>query len=329
MTAQTTMKMLGVLVCLLVMTLPGRAAVWTLANGDRLTGELVQETATHVEVLHARLGLLKIPRAELLQTVAAKETAADAPKAAQPAPAAQPPAATALKPKLPKWKRQVDVGYSQQAGARDKQDLSLRFQLDGKRGENTYRTTARLLQSEADNLTVTDRREADFRWRYDINKRLFTQALTTYVEDGVRKIDLSVEQQLGGGYRIVDGTRHKANVGLGAVAQYLDRENVETQTALLGSFFQDYAYEMNSRLKLTQESSFMYSDTGALTTRSGTLVSAPTAGSYRLKFNTGMQSKVTDRMSLNVRFEYDYDRSILDSELRADQRFTTSLGYIW
>ena len=328
MTAQT-IKMIALVVCLLAPVLPGRAAVWTLANGDRLTGELVQETSTHVEVLHARLGLLKIPRAELQTAVAAQPTATEAPKAAQPAPAAQPPAATAVKPKVPKWKRQMDVGYAQQAGARDKQDLSLRFQLDGKRGENTYRATARLLQSEADNLTVTDRREADFRWRYDINKRLFTQALTTYVEDGVRKIDLSVEQQLGGGYRIVDGDRHKANVGLGAVAQYLDRVNTETQTALLGSFFQDYAYEMNSRLKLTQESSFMYSDTGALTTRSGTLVSAPTAGSYRLKFNTGMQSKVTDRMSLNVRFEYDYDRSILDSELRADQRFTTSLGYIW
>ena len=322
MTAQTTMKMLGVLVCLLVMTLPGRAAVWTLANGDRLTGELVQETATHVEVLHARLGLLKIPRAELL------ETAADAPKAAQPAPAAQPSAATAVKPKLPKWKRQVDVGYSQQAGARDKQDLSLRFQLDGKRGENTYRTTARLLQSETDNRTVTDRREADFRWRYDINKRLFTQALTTYAEDGIRKIDLSLEQQVGGGYRVVDGKRHKANVGLGAVLQYLDREETEAETALLGSFFQDYAYELNSRMKLTQESSVMISDKGALGVRSA-VTNAPAEGSYRLKFNTGMQSKVTDRMSLNVRFEYDYDRSILDSELRADQRFTTSLGYIW
>jgi putative salt-induced outer membrane protein YdiY len=306
MTAQTTtMKMFSVLVCLLGMTFPGRAAVWTLANGDRLTGELVQETETHVEVLHARLGLLKIPRAELQA------------------------AGTAVKPKAPKWKRQVDVGYAQQAGSRDKQDISVRMQMDGKRGENTYRATARLLQTEADNRTVTDRREADFRWRYDINKRLFTQALTTYVEDGVRKIDLSLEQQLGGGYRIVDGERHKANVGLGAVAQYLDRINTEAQTALLGSLFQDYAFEMSNRLKLTQESSFMYSDTGALTTRAGTMVSTRTAGSYRLKFNTGVQSKVTDRMSLNVRFEYDYDRSILDSELRADQRLTTSLGYIW
>ena len=315
MTVQTTMKMTGALLGLLVLALPGAAAVWTLANGDRLTGELVREDAAFVEVQHAQLGRLKLPRAALQAPVAppAPPTAAD----------------TAVKPKIPKWKRQVDLGYSQQSGAKEKQDLSVRLQVDGRHGDNTFRGTARLLQTEVDTKTVTDRREADFRWRYDVNKRLFTQALTTYAEDGVRKIDLNIEQQLGGGYRLLDNARHKANVGLGAVVQYLDREDTEQQTALLGSFFQDYAYEMNSRVKLTQESTFMYSDTGALTTRSGVLVNAPTEGSYRLRFNTGVQSKVTDHMSLNLRFEYDYDRSILESELRADQRFTTSLGYLW
>ena len=141
-------------------------------------------------------------------------------------------------------------------------------------------------------------------------------------------MDLSVEQQIGGGYRLVDNPRHKVNVGLGAVVQYLERAGTDEQTALLGSFFQDYAYQWNSRVKLVQESSLMISDTGTLNMKSA-LTSAPVEGSYRMRFNTGVQSKVTDRMSLNVRFEYDYDRSILDSELRADQRLTTSLGYIW
>ena len=299
--------------------LSAHAKTWTLLNGDRLTGELVREDATTVELKHPQLGVIKVPR----NALQAPATVADV------APAAKPAADTAVKPSVPKWKRQFELGFSQQSGAREKQDLSVRLQLDGKIGQNTYRATGRLLKTETDNLVAADRREADFRWRYDINKRMFAQALTTYVEDGVRKIDLSFEQQVGAGYRVVDNDRHKANVGLGAVGQFLDRDSLEPQTALLGSFFQDYAFEMNSRLKLTQESTFMYSDTGALTTRSGTLVSSPTAGSYRLRFNTGVQSKVTDKMSLNVRFEYDYDRSIVDADLRADQRLTTSLGYMW
>lgn len=315
-----TLKPLAAVLGLLLLAATGRATTWTLANGDRLTGELVREDEAVIEVQHAQLGRLRVPR-----------TALAAPAAAKPADlsGSKPGPDTAVKPRIPKWKRQIEAGYSQQSGAKEKQDLSMRLQLDGREGADTYRATAKLLKTDTDALTVANRRDADFRWRHEINQRLFAQTLTTYAEDGVRKIDLSLEQQVGGGYKLVDGPRHKASVGLGAVAQYLERDGSEPQTALLGSFFQDYAYELSNRVKVTQESSFMYSDTGALTTRSGVITSAPTEGSYRLKFNTAMQSKVTDQVSLNVRFEYDYDRSILDVDLRTDQRLTTSLGYIW
>jgi putative salt-induced outer membrane protein YdiY len=325
----------GCLTLLVLLAGSGRAATWTLANGDRLTGELRHEDATFIEVEHPQLGRLKVARSALYG--ANPEGTAD--EEAKPAEEGgleegedmdihTPDAlASAVRPKGKKWKRQVELGYAQQSGAKEQEDLSVRVQLDGREGDSTYRGTARLLQSEADGQTVTERREADFRWRYNINKRLFTQALTTYAADAVRSIDLSFEQQIGGGYRLIDSRRHKANIGLGAVVQYLERPETDEQTAVLGSFFQDYAYQWNRRLKLVQESSFMFSDTGTLDVKSG-LSNAP-EGSYRLKFNTGLQSKVTNRMSLNLRFEYDYDRSVLESELRADQRLTTSLGYIW
>lgn len=305
--------------------LVGRASTWTLANGDRLTGELVRETPVYLEIKHPQLGLIKVPR-EALKGVAAKEKAEPATEAEELPVVSE--VKTALKPEGSPWKKQLEMGYAQQSGAKEKQDLSMRVQLDGKRGDNTFRTTAKLLQSELDGATVTDRREADFRWRYDIDKRLFTQALTNYAEDAVRKIDLSLEQQIGGGYRLIDTSRHKVNVGLGAVLQYLDRVGSANQIAVLGSFFQDYSYQLSSRVKLVQESTFMISDTGSLDVRNG-VANAPAEGSYRLKFNTGLQSKVTRHMSLNLRFDYDYDRSVLEAGLRADQRLTTSLGYIW
>jgi putative salt-induced outer membrane protein YdiY len=58
-------------------------------------------------------------------------------------------------------------------------------------------------------------------------------------------------------------------------------------------------------------------------------LAAPRDGNYRLRFNAALQSKVTKQMSVNLRYEYDYDRSIAESELRADSRLTTSLGYSW
>ncbi|HEY8995945.1 MAG TPA: DUF481 domain-containing protein [Lacunisphaera sp.] len=313
----------GGMVLMVLLALTGRAGTWTLANGDRLTGDLIGETSEYIEVQHPQLGRLKLSRTVLQAAGGARRAART--EARQ---SAAKPVETAARPEIENWKRQMEVGYVQQSGAKEKQDLSVRMQVDGKEGDNTFRGTARLLQSELAGVTVTERREADFRWRYDINKRLFAQALTNYSSDEVRKIDLSLEQQVGGGFRVVENARHKANVGLGAVVQYLDRLNTEEQTALLGSLFQDYAYQWNSRVKLMQESSFMFSETGALNIKNG-VTNAPAEGSYRLKFNTGLQSKVTDRMSLNLRFEYDYDRSVLESDLRADQRLTTSLGYIW
>ena len=298
-----------------------------LVNGDRLTGELVKEDAQFIEVQHPQLGRLKVPRAALRSVAGETQAKAEEPKtAAHPAPAE---AKVAVKPaEAPKWKRQFEVGFVQQSGATDKQDLVLRGQFDGQEGSNTFRAIGRMLHSEAAGQVVIDRREGDFRWRHDINKRMFAQSLTTYESDDVRNIDLNLEQQLGGGYRVVDSERQKASVGLGAVVQYLQRQSLNERTALLGSFFQDYSYQLNSRLKLVQEASFMVSDRGTLNVKS-LLPSNTTEGSYRLKFNTGLQSKVNDHMSLNVRFEYDYDRSVLEADLRADQRLTTSLGYLW
>lgn len=304
-----------------------QADTWTLANGDRLTGELIKEDAQFIELLHPSMGRLKLPRNSLRAPETTRVKSAESKTATAPAVSADAKAAAKTEV-APKWKRQIEVGFSQQSGTKEKQDLAIRGQLDGKDGPNTYRAIGRWLRSEASEKIVTDRREGDFRWRHDINKRWFAQSLTNYEEDDVRGIDLNLEQQLGGGYRLVDAERHKASVGLGAAMQYLQRQDINEQTAMLGTVFQDYSYQLNTRLKLVQESSFMISNRGTLNLKSG-IANSTTDPSYRLKFNTGVQSKVTDHMSLNVRLEYDYDRSVLNTDLRFDQRLTTSLGYLW
>lgn len=302
-----------------LLAVAARAETWTLTNGDRLTGVLIEEGAEVLEIKHPQLGLLSLPRSAIRppEAAPAADTVAKLPK---------PPPAPARK-----WKRSLEVGFAQQSGTKSKQDLTIRAQLDGKLGADTYRGTARLLNSESQEKQVTDRTEADFRWRHDVSKRLFTQTQTTYFTDDIRLIDLSLEQQIGGGYRVVDAKRHQANVGAGAVVQYLERPGYEPARGLLASFFQDYAYTMNSRLKLTQEVNILASDSGTFnlqTIRPGTNDS-PADGTYRMKFNAALQGKVTSEISFNVRYEYDYDRSVADPDLRGDQRVTTSLGYVW
>src|SRR5262245_13151021 len=107
--------------------LSGRAATWTLVNGDRLTGELMREDKDAIEIEHAQLGRLKVPRTAL-------QIAAPQPVVVTTADAVRPGTNTAVKPKASNWKRQVELGYAQQSGAKEKQDLSVRVQLDGKDG---------------------------------------------------------------------------------------------------------------------------------------------------------------------------------------------------
>lgn len=302
------------------------AATWTFLNGDRLTGKLIDEDEETIEIQHEQLGRLRFAKSALATPTVHSEGTGILPDE-KAAPSADTETVRARKSL---WRRQLEFGFAQQSGTNSKEDLSFRLQVDGKMGDNTFRSTAQLLQSEANDQTVTDRRQADFRWRHDFSKRLFAQTLTTYAADDIRLIDLSLEQQLGGGYRVIDTRRHKANVGLGAVVQHLRREGLENETSLLGSVFQDYSYAWTDRFKLTQEANLLVSGENSFAQLGGTSsLPVQVDGSLRMRFNTALQSKVTSQVYLNIRYEYDYDRAVPDPDFRGDQRITTSLGYNW
>lgn len=329
MIAREKLRTFLLFVPILLLVVPARAATWVLANGDRLTGTLVRESDTELEIRHDQLGTLKIPRSALAPAASATTAAAIAkvPTTTAPATPTENPDKV-----IPKWTRQIELGYATQDGAKTKSDLTARVSIEGHdKKSNSYRATATTLRSEAQGVITADRQQADFRWRHDFNKRLFTQTLTTYSSDDLKQIRYSVEQQLGGGYKIVDAPKHQANVGLGAVLQRLARDGYEDYTALLGSAFQDFSVQFNNRLKLTQEATVFIADSPSMSARGGrsTVVFAPSDGNYRVKFNAALQSRMTDRISLNLRYEVDYDHSVPDPNYRSDSRLTSSLGYAW
>lgn len=320
-----------------LLALPARATTWILTNGDRLTGELIDSDEESLEIQHAQLGHLRIARTAIKSTETAVEAVPVATSKPPPPAAVKAVSATAgvvdgvaAAEVTPKWKRQLEFGFVSQSGTVSQSDLSFRAQIDGRNNADTYRGTAKVVYSETADRVVTDRAEADFRWRRDFTKKLFSQALTTYLSDSIRDIDLNLEQQVGGGFRVLDARRHKANVGLGAVVQYRKFDEVDGQTAFLGNVFEDYAYSWSSRLKFTQEASVLMSDKTSFDVYNPATDSITQAdGNYRLKFNAALQSKITTQISLNLRFDYGYDRTVADPNLRDDQRLTTSLGYTW
>ncbi|MCB1103627.1 MAG: DUF481 domain-containing protein [Cephaloticoccus sp.] len=53
----------------------------------------------------------------------------------------------------------------------------------------------------------------------------------------------------------------------------------------------------------------------------------PEADNYKVRFNSTLQGKMSERISLNLRYEFEYDNAVLNKEARSDQRITSSVGY--
>jgi putative salt-induced outer membrane protein YdiY len=257
--------------------------------------------------------------------------AATAPPAASPTPppAAQKPAAkpaasvakadSSAKPSRPSWKGKIEFGFKQQSGRSDRVDYDIRADAQRSLGPNSYRANTRVLYGKLNGRLISDRQEASFRWRRDFSKTVFSQSLTTYYSDVVKSIDHNYEQNVGFGYRLLDLPAHIVNAGLGLTGQYRESTSATTQGYILGEFFEDYTYKINGRFTLMQDFLAQWTSKSASTN--------PKTQNYKLRFNTALQGRVTSRLSMNVRFEYEFDNAIANRSARTDQRISSSLGY--
>ncbi|ATC64211.1 hypothetical protein CMV30_09720 [Nibricoccus aquaticus] len=327
---------LATVCALLPHTLPA-ATELHLKNGDTLRGEHLKTENGLIHFKSPVLGTILIPAidakiinvpdtpVESLVGLPPAKSAAPAEKPSGSAPTAGTTQSAAAKnappaPK-PKWKGKIEFGYQQQSGRRDMITGSLRVDAESAaKTANLLKASGRVLYGKQNNQVNSERYEASFRWRHELSERTFTQTLTSYFIDRVKHIDHNFEQNAGLGYRFLQRGRHILNAGLGGTGQYRETNGLPEDWIYLSEFFQDYSYKISGRLTLLQESGVLYSTKPIL---HGNVP----AENYRFRFNTSLQGRVSERVSLNLRYEYEYDNSIANKTLRADQRVTSSIGY--
>jgi putative salt-induced outer membrane protein YdiY len=206
----------------------------------------------------------------------------------------------------------------------------LRSEAERTSGPNSYRFEGRVLYARQYLQTTSDRYDGQFRFRHELSQRIFSQAQTSYTKDRVKLIEHNAEQNFGLGYKFLQRPRYEASFGGGLTAQYRSAQGIESGISYLGELFQDYTYKLTGRLTITQDANVSYSPETRDRFASVGQPVIPTDGSatnYRLRFNTALQGKVTEKVSLNLRFEYEFDNAILDPRAKVDQRVTTSIGY--
>lgn len=320
-------------------------------NGDRISGKVIAQEGGKIRFVSEVLGELEVPVGGVEVALDVPDTPVEAlaglppqaPKAVQPAapsptPAqpAQvrpppPPAVTpaALAKDATRWKGRIEAGFVQHSGRRNRVDLSLRADAERKVERNQFRVEGRVLYAESAGTQTTNRKDASFRWRRDLNDQLFGQLQASGYTDEIKQVDVNAEQNVGLGYKLLELDRHVLNVGAGVTAQYRKSPLSTDGWAYLIETFQDYTWRINGRITITQNASAFYSppELGSRNIASSNASDRETLGTYRLRFNSTLQGKVTEHISMNLRYEFEHDATIANPALRDDQRISSSIGY--
>ena len=337
----------------------GERVALQLSNGDRLSGELIWRNNGLLRIRSPILGDVTIPETALLEAALLSQTAPNPngptsarsttnplPRLKAPAPppdtspVASAPSAksspstsnseSAKVPPIKPWKGKLEFGYAQQTGLKNTLNYNVRGEAEKQFHQHSLRTTARLLYAEQNNRPNADRTDANFRWRYQLSKRTFAQALTTYLRDEITQIHANFEQNAGLGYRVIDKKRHALNIGAGITGQYRDWDAGTNGFAPYGEIFEDYTFKINDRINLVQDAVFQYSpeDRAFNIPATGRVAKVnPQAQNYKIRFNTSLQGKVTERISVNLRYEYELDNAIQIKDARKNERITSAIGF--
>jgi putative salt-induced outer membrane protein YdiY len=324
-----------------------------LANGDRLRGEIIWRTDGKIRFRSPILGDLTLAETdaavqeipEALNTGASEQVnpgphpaksvaaAAEATKGQTPATGhapVSPVANQAAAPAKESWKGKVELGSVQQTGRADTLSYNARAEVEKNVRRHALRGNARVLYAEQNKRVSADRQDASVRWRYQLSKRTFAQAQTTYYADEITQIETNLEQNAGLGYRLLDLPGHTLNVGGGATAQYRDWNAGTNGAAPYAEIFQDYTFKVNDRITFIQDAVAQYSPSDRafnLPYRGTTVATNPDEQNYKVRLNGTLQGKVTEKISVNLRFEFELDNAIKLESARETQRITSAIGY--
>jgi len=309
-----------------------------LANGDRLQGRLLAREGGSIRWESPIIGTISV--AESKATILTESAApAAAPQQARPEPATVATQTGAIAVQQPdtaptsdkaQWKTTIESGFTMQSGRSDRADINLRAESTFQRRRNTFRTQAKYLYSKADGSVTTDRTEAAFRWRRELDNRWFGQTESSYYSSKIKGIDHNIEQNVGLGYRLIKTDRTQAAIGAGFTGQYREISGADTGNSLFGEIFQDFAIKLTPRLELGEDFTVLYSPSsrGIRILNNGTvqIIDADVAN-YKHTLNAYLRGKLTGTLSLALRYEYEFDNTYVSESEKADQRITTTLGY--
>lgn len=292
------------------------ADVLVLKNGDRLSGAVVSQSDDQLVFRSPVLGELRVSPADVSDIMRSEADAiadASAARTAAPNPVV---AVTTDRPREPEvrtspWKRQIELGLSTLDGARDQRNISVRFDATRRLDEGTISLMLSHHYGKSGGIVITDATSAHATLTRNLNEDLFVRGATRFDRDPIVGLSHDAEQSLGLGYTVFDGGSLNLAIGGGAALRNRETSREEANWDGLFDAFGRLRYALNERLSLSQDVS---------------VTAAPdNREDYRVKSHTALVNRLTDVLSMTVRYEVEY-HGASDAIITSRQRFVTAIG---
>ena len=215
------------------------------------------------------------------------------------------------------WESNLTLGYTLQNGARNRENIAVRFETERTGSKNGIRIDSRYDYGTQTNDGITkinsDRYSTAVRWRRDLATRLFFQSDTRYLKDQVKDIDDEFEQSIGLGWRALDERGLKASLTPSLTIRAQDIREIEKEISYLTTLFQDFTYKFGNRYTVYEETRYS--------------VDPADSSAYTIDTLVKLQAELSEKINLNLRYEFDFDNQLAPGVGKAQEKVFLGLGY--
>jgi len=315
-----------------------------LKNGDRVTGEIEEESAQAITLTSPALGRLQIPTqaVQRRETIAsppptppkeespaaspkpapapAASPATNAPPAASPAPAPPPAAAPAPKPVEPKakgpklWNSDLKIGVSLRYNSKKNSEFTIIGKTVYAKKPFTHTLDYSYLYGKTDGIISGDRLAGSEKSEYAFSPKMYLFNLVGAGYDDVRRIDFQYEISPGLGMQLINSTNWnfvlKGEIGLTYQKQRLAA--APDKTIYSTRFAQLFTWRIWDKLTLDAKAEY--------------LLNMEDPGDYRLRFDATLRYPLMKNLSIDFMVLDLYDASPPNGVTRNDLQIRTALG---
>lgn len=220
------------------------------------------------------------------------------------------------------WKGRGEVGAFRSTGNSDNVGLTASLSLDREGVDWTHKLRARADYQRSRGITSREQYFASYEPRYQIEDRLFAYGLGQFESNRFQGFDERYALSGGLGYKVVEDDALQLSVKGGPAfrhTEFVTGSNESSLAALLGV---DFDWTFAEGLKLTQ-------DANAVAEAGGQAVTFIGGPSTTLSLVTGLDAKVSDRISTRFSYSFEYVSDPPVNAVSTDTltRFTLVYGF--